>query len=549
MDGHCPAAMAAAAAAACAAGGFCVGLRVGAGKGRGGGVRKRAALVADGQNFFDALAARVKEADSLLCVGLDPHRNELPGGEATPAAVEEFCLRLIRATSDVAACYKPNAAFFECLGAEGPAVLERVIAAVPDGIPVLLDAKRGDIGTTAAAYADAAYEHTKADGITLSPYMGDDSVSPFVTGKYASKGAFVLCKTSNPGSNQLQTCALTSGGRVFEEVARLAQRWGGDGTPSVGLVVGATDPAALSAARAAAAQLWILAPGVGAQGGSLEESCMAGLRPDGCGLLLPVSRGISKAADPGAEARSLRDRINEVRRVKTAAAGMAPAGSALQQHQTDFIKFALAQKVLKFSAEGFKLKSGRLSPYFFNAGLFDTGAALAKLGRAYAAAIVSNSAADVDVIFGPAYKGISLGAVVASSLSDVYGRSVGFAYNRKEKKDHGEGGVLVGADMKGKRVLIVDDVITAGTAIRESTALLTEIGATPVGVVIALDRQEKRSEKDALSAVQAVARDLKIPVHSVVTLGDLMEYLRASSDAQEQALIPVITDYRKKYGV
>ena len=211
-------------------------------------------------------------------------------------------------------------------------------------------------------------------------------------------------------------------------------------------------------------------------------------------LLLPVSRGISRAEDPKAAAEKLRDQINEVRETVKEAAAAAP--TTIKSFQTDFISFALSVEVLKFGT--FTLKSGRISPYFFNAGLFADGQSLSKLGRSYAASIMASKLANsdgtvkFDVIFGPAYKGISLGAVVASSLYDVFGVDVGFAYNRKEAKDHGEGGMLVGAPMDGKKVLVVDDVISAGTAIRESHEMLVKINAVPVGVSIALDRAEKR---------------------------------------------------------
>lgn len=159
-----------------------------------------------------------------------------------------------------------------------------------------------------------------------------------------------------------------------------------------------------------------------------------------------------------------------------------------------------------------------------------------------------NGGVNFDVVFGPAYKGISLGALVAAALYNDFGVDVGFAYNRKEKKDHGEGGILVGAAMSQKRVLIVDDVITAGTAIRESHGMLQKMDATPVGVAIALDRAEKRSLEDPSSAVQAVARDLEIPVVSIVALPQLQEYLRLSPDFNEEVLKNV-TDYRSEYGV
>lgn len=187
-------------------------------------------------SFFATLRARVAATDSLLCVGLDPHVAELP--EPTAAAAEAFCLRLIEATHAVAAAYKPNSAFFEAFGAEGFAALKRVIKAVPAGIPVLLDAKRGDISTTAAAYAVAAFDELESHAITLAPYMGRDSVDPFIKG-HPERGCFVLCKTSNPTANDFQTLPLAAGSALFEHVAAKCAEWNTD--DNIGLVVGATD--------------------------------------------------------------------------------------------------------------------------------------------------------------------------------------------------------------------------------------------------------------------------------------------------------------------
>ena len=329
--------------------------------------------------FFDKLQARVTAIDSLLCVGLDPHEAELH--EFTPDAAFSFCQSLIAATLPFAACYKPNAAFFEALGDEGASTLRRVIQAIPDEIPVLLDVKRGDIGSTAAAYAKACYD-LGADGVTLSPLMGWDSVEPFVKER---GGAFVLCKTSNPGSNDLLALRLASGETLFERIAHLAgQQW-----TNCGLVVGATDPQALSLARAAAGDaVWILAPGVGAQGGNLEASVREGLNQQGTGLLIPVSRGISRAENPGQAAKDLMEQIQSVRAKVLEGAAAATTGENIQPYQKEFLEFALEQGVLKFGS--FVLKSGRTSPYFFNAGLFASGAALFKLGKAYASSIMAS---------------------------------------------------------------------------------------------------------------------------------------------------------------
>ena len=215
----------------------------------------------------------------------------------------------------------------------------------------------------------------------------------------------------------------------------------------------------------------------------------------------------------------------------------------MQDYQREFIEFAIEQNVLRFGE--FTLKSGRVSPYFFNAGLFKSGQALARLGRFYAQAI-SASKVEYDVVFGPAYKGIPLAAVTAVALADHHDRDVPYVFNRKEAKDHGEGGVLVGADLQG-RVLIIDDVITAGTAIREVMQIIDANGAQPGGVVIALDRQERG--KGELSAIQEVERDFSMPVVSIITLEQVLQYLDEKGDADAQQHADAIRKYREQYGI
>jgi orotate phosphoribosyltransferase len=207
----------------------------------------------------------------------------------------------------------------------------------------------------------------------------------------------------------------------------------------------------------------------------------------------------------------------------------------------EFIDLCMKLGVLRFGS--FKLKSGRESPYFFNAGLFNTGAAIAAVGRAYAGAVAS-SGLGFDMLFGPAYKGIPLATVTAAALADGHGLSLPFAFNRKEAKDHGEGGLVVGAPLAG-RVLVIDDVITAGTAIRESIDIIRAAGAAPAGVVLALDRQE-RGASSGLSAVQEVGAQFGIPVIAILTLADLIGHLRARGSALE---LSGMTAYRDRYGL
>jgi uridine monophosphate synthetase len=282
------------------------------------------------ESFFSFLEKRVDDCSSLLCIGLDPHVNDLPAPNAVSA--RDFCLNLVKQTSRYAAAFKPNAAFFEVFGADGWTALKEVIDAIKEEsnrmgsmIPVILDAKRGDIASTAEAYAKSTFDALGAHCITLSPYLGKDSIDPFI--HKSEKGVFLLCKTSNPGSGDLQDLMVldderekTPEGNLFPlssfiplhiKVAQLAQQW--NTKNNIGLVVGATHVDAMMRVRAAAPDLWFLAPGVGAQGGELESALKAGLRKDGKGMLIPVSRGIARAEKPGLAAAELRDQILQIK--------------------------------------------------------------------------------------------------------------------------------------------------------------------------------------------------------------------------------------------
>ncbi len=269
------------------------------------------------ESFFTFLEKRVDDCSSLLCVGLDPHVSDLKA--PTAEAALDFCLHLVKQTAPYAAAFKPNAAFFEVFGADGWAALKQVIEAVQAEsnrlgslIPVILDAKRGDIASTAEAYAKSAFESLGAHCITLSPYLGKDSIDPFL--QNSEKGVFLLCKTSNAGSGDLQDVMVVDGPRsipLYVHVAHLAQSW--NTKNNIGLVVGATHLDAMQRVREAAPNLWFLAPGVGAQGGELESTLKAGLRKDGKGVLLPISRAISRSDNPRKTVLELRDSMLEIR--------------------------------------------------------------------------------------------------------------------------------------------------------------------------------------------------------------------------------------------
>ncbi|KAI8052051.1 orotate phosphoribosyltransferase [Syncephalis plumigaleata] len=219
----------------------------------------------------------------------------------------------------------------------------------------------------------------------------------------------------------------------------------------------------------------------------------------------------------------------------------------MKDYQREFIAFAIKHGVLRFGE--FTLKSGRVSPYFFNAGMFATGGALAQLGRFYAAALTDDAPElSYDMLFGPAYKGIPLACATAVALFDHHARDVPYAFNRKERKDHGEGGTLVGAPLAG-RVFIIDDVITAGTAIRESLEIIrAQKEATPAGVLIAIDRQE-RGQHSALSAIQELEQDEQLRVVSIVTLSDIIAYLTEQGGDQYTEALKAMQQYRSQYGV
>jgi orotate phosphoribosyltransferase len=212
----------------------------------------------------------------------------------------------------------------------------------------------------------------------------------------------------------------------------------------------------------------------------------------------------------------------------------------MKTYQHDFIRYALDCGVLKFGE--FELKSGRISPYFFNTGLFNTGAQLQKLGQFYAQALIE-SGIEIDIFYGPAYKGIPLVVATAIAYSELMGKDMPFAFNRKEAKDHGEGGLLVGASLNG-HVLIIDDVITAGTSVRESVDIIKNANATPAGVLIALDRQEKGLGE--ISAIQEVTERFDLPVTAIISLCHIIDYLKETGETQQ---LKAIENYRLRYGI
>jgi orotidine-5'-phosphate decarboxylase len=263
-------------------------------------------------SFLERLHAAAQANDSWLCVGLDPDPALVPGGPS----VEEFLEGVVEATCDLVCCYKPNLAFFEALGLSGQATLRALLSAIPSGIPVLVDAKRGDTPQTMRAYARAIFDELGADAVTVNAYLGGDSLEPFFD--YSDRGVFVLCKTSNPGAGEIQDLVVDGAEPLFLWIARQAVRWDVHGT--LGLVVGATYPMDVAAVRHVAPRAPILLPGVGAQAGDLERSVRAAVDADGTRAIVNASRSVLYAsagrdwqAAARAEATKLRSAINAAR--------------------------------------------------------------------------------------------------------------------------------------------------------------------------------------------------------------------------------------------
>jgi uridine monophosphate synthetase len=450
-------------------------------------------------SFFDTLDQRARSTGSLLCIGLDPHPADLP--EQTADAARQFCLRLIEATRGVALAYKPNAAFFEVFGCDGWAALQDVIRAVPAGIPIVLDAKRGDISSTAEAYARSAFQTLQADAITLSPYLGYDSLQPFL--KDPARGVFLLCKTSNPGASDLQDLPLAGEGRpmmLHEKVALLAEEW--NDQHNVGLVVGATQPEALRRVRALAPNLWVLAPGVGAQGGDLEEALQAGLRSDGLGLLIPVSRAISRASDPHQAAVELNDRINHVRQ----SVWVNPAKPAAPLSISATLAEGLLQAgCIRFGQ--FTLKSGLISPIYIDLRqLISYPPLLSEVANAY---IPLLKRLQFDRMAALPYAALP----IATGISLQTGWPM--IYPRKEAKTYGTKADIEGEYRPGERAVVIDDLATTGGSKFEAIDKLVGAGLQVQDVVVLIDRQSGASEALEKSGYR---------LHAVLTLAALLDY-------------------------
>jgi len=423
----------------------------------------------EGIAFAEKLGQRIAAADSLLCVGLDPDLSRMP--EAMRQAEDpllSFNRWVIELTAPYACAFKANSSFYELEGEKGWRALQRTIAMVPAGIPVILDAKRGDVGPSAEAYARATFDTLGADAVTVSPYLGSDALQPFV--QRTQRGVFVLCHTSNPGAAAVQGL-LCEGRPLYEQVAAMAIALNSGG--NVGLVVGATYPDALRRLRCLAPDMTFLIPGIGAQGGDVQMAVQAGANTDGRGMVINVSRGILYDSHPDQAARRWRDAINAARSAPQA--DSAPAASAVDElilalHGAGCIQFGQ-----------FTLHSGATSPVYIDLRtLVSFPGLLAQVADALATLL---RGLEYDRLAAIPYAALPIGTAVALRLNRP------LLYPRRELKGYGTRRAIEGQFQPGERVVVVDDVLTTGASKLEAIAPLQSAGLLVQDIVVLVDRE------------------------------------------------------------
>jgi uridine monophosphate synthetase len=451
--------------------------------------------------FFHRLDELADKKNSLLCIGIDPQ--EGIDKENALSSLVGFGKMLVEETEDYALCYKPNIAFFEKYGTGGFKALKEIIEIIPDSIPVIIDAKRGDIGNTAKAYAESLFQYFHADAVTLNPYLGRESFEPFL--EFKEKGLFALCRTSNPGAGDIQGLRVwnTKGmERYYIQLAREVASW----STRIGLVVGANLPLVLSEIRRMLSYVWFLAPGIGVQGGKVRESLEAGLRRDGKGILVSASRSISGAKSPRKAAESIWEEINRYRKDSASKKIVVRYSfkEMKEQRKNELIRQLIENGC--FQKGEFVLKSGKTSPFYLDLRMIiSSPSLLADVASAFCTLVRGLS---FDRLAGIPYAGIPIATAVSLLMEKP------LIFPRLTVKDHGTGKRIEGAYKKGERVLLIDDLITTGGSKLEAAGILKSEGLIVEDLVVLVERGETAKEE---------LEKKKINLHSYLKIRDFFE--------------------------
>lgn len=491
--------------------------------------------------FFRKIQRITDRNDSLVCIGLDPNPDLIPeryrtGHSAHPSINELLAWNqaIVAETIDLVCAFKPNIAFYEALGLQGMRLLQKTLELIPPDIPVLLDAKRGDIGSTAAAYAKAYFEELQVDALTLSPYLGSDSIEPFAA--YEDKGLFVLCHTSNPGASDFQLLEISDwqtldqhpNWPLYLHIASEAIQW----SPNVGLVVGATYPQAMADVRTVAPDALILAPGIGSQGGDLNATLDAGLRMDGDGLLINASRTIAVADSHADAARTLMESINRARdatmvnntATDTLSVSQTIARRPKRNHPVSIEDIVVSLAELDAIQFGeFVLSSGTTSPFYIDLrDLIGQPTLLKHIAASYTSVL---RALQYDRISGVASAGLTI--ATALSIQD----NVPMVNVPTQEQGSDFAGRIEGEHKSGERVVVIEAVTTSGGNILETAIRLRREGLLVEDAVVLIDREQSSEERLKLAGIR---------LHSLIGLSDLLHTLVARGQLTEDMLQDVI---------
>lgn len=466
-------------------------------------------------NFFDKLERRARKINSLLCVSLDPPIDDLP--EHTIQAIKDHSIKLVNATKDLALVFKLNTAYYEAFGSAGCEAMESLIRMIPDDIPVILDAKRGETGSAARACAMGAFNAFGADAITLNPYLGYDSVTPFLGEPH--KGVFLLCKTANPGSVDLQDLPLGGHYRltmVYEKVAGLATEWGT--SSNLGLVVEADFPDALRRVREMAPQQWILASGLCTGQENLKGTIQASLRPDGLGLLVDAGRCLLAADDPAAVARDLVMQIRESQQ-DTHPQPTTPDTSPLIS-MVPLVEGMLSMGCIRFGE--FKLKSGQAAPIQIDLRrLISFPGWMTQVASAY---IRTLKTLTFDRLAGIPYAALPIATAISLQGNWPY------IYPRKTTSRFSKYSTIEGLYNPGETVAVVNDLVITGGSCLDAVACFREVGLTCQDVVVFIDQE---------TGARKALEDAGLRLHALFTLTQLLDYWEITERLPVEQISPV----------